>query len=395
MSPTEDAIKDMQEKIASLLKAGVHKKWNAMDTFNHEFRYGPPFSTPPPPPPPQIKGIPMPTITVKASTSNGTSDSRVLSERPLSQVTKRFIDELEREVYATVGDTISRRDQEITDKLNLIDETLRTKSYTLEVRTPDSVGVISGARHTQLDQLIAVSAQRLPVMLVGMAGSGKTHAAAQVAEAFDLKFYAMSVGAQTSKSDIIGFVHAGGEYVRTLFREAYEEGGVFLMDEIDAGNANVLIMVNAALSNDYCAFPDKMVKRHKDFVFIASANTFGNGANRQYVGRNQLDAATLDRFALIEWRIDDKLEKVLAGDSTDGQRWYEAVLRVRRKVESEGMRVLVTPRATMRGAKLLAAGVPIEHAANIALFNLFPADKRNWARDIAKIGSKSGSELPF
>jgi hypothetical protein len=324
-----------------------------------------------------------------AISSGVTEGSRVMSERPLASVTERFFRELEREVYGSIGDTIRKHDKDITAKLALIDQTLRTKSYTLEVHTPDTIGTITGARHCQLDQLIMVSAQRLPVMLVGMAGSGKTHAAAQVADAFDLKFYAMSVGAQTSKSDIIGFVHAGGEYVRTLFREAYEHGGVFLMDEIDAGNANVLIMVNAALSNDYCAFPDQMVKRHKDFVFIASANTFGNGANRQYVGRNQLDAATLDRFALIEWLIDDELEKVLAGDSIDGQGWFAAVKRVRRKVESEGMRVLVTPRATQRGAKLIAAGVPLDKAADIALFNLFPADKRRWARDVAKLGRGS------
>jgi hypothetical protein len=212
-----------------------------------------------------------------------------------------------------------------------------------------------------------------------------THAAAQVAEGVGLPFYAMSVGAQTSKSDIIGFVHAGGEYVPTLFRKAYEDGGVFLMDEIDAGNANVLILINAALANDYCAFPDGMVKQHKDFIFVASANTFGNGANRQYVGRNQLDAATLDRFALIEWEIDDNLEASLAGDSRDGKHWYNGVKRVRAEVTSEGMRVLVTPRATQRGAKLIAAGMPMEQAAAIALFNLFPHDKREWAKKAAKL----------
>lgn len=333
--------------------------------------------------------LPRPAITIQGSPMTSTlpalDGSRVMGDRPLSDVTKRFFDELEREVYGTIGDAIVKHDQEIEEKLKRLDETLKTNCYTLEIRSDTGVGKIEGIRHKQLDQLIAVSTQRIPVMLVGMAGTGKSHACEQVAEGLGLPFYAMSVGAQTSKSDIIGFVHAGGEYVPTLFRQAYEHGGVFLMDEIDAGNANVLILINAALANGYCAFPGGMVKQHQDFVFVASANTFGNGANRQYVGRNQLDAATLDRFALIEWEIDDNLEASLAGDSRDGKHWYNGVKRVRAEVTSEGMRVLVTPRATQRGAKLIAAGMPMEQAAAIALFNLFPHDKREWAKKAAKL----------
>jgi hypothetical protein len=332
-------------------------------------------------------GILRPAITIQGSpmTSTLPVPSRVIGDRPLSDVTKRFFDELEREVYGTIGDAIVKHDQAIEEKLKRLDETLKTNCYTLEIRSDTGVGQIKGIRHKQLDQLIAVSTQRIPVMLVGMAGTGKSHACEQVAEGLGLPFYAMSVGAQTSKSDIIGFVHAGGEYVPTLFRQAYEHGGVFLMDEIDAGNANVLILINAALANGYCAFPGGMVKQHADFVFVASANTFGNGANRQYVGRNQLDAATLDRFALIEWEIDDNLEASLAGDTRDAKHWYAGVKRVRAKVASEGMRVLVTPRATQRGAKLIAAGMPMELAADIALFNLFPHDKRDWAKEMAKL----------
>src|SRR5215217_6156820 len=99
------------------------------------------------------------------------------------------------------------------------------------------------------------------------------------------------------------------------------------MDEIDAGNANVIIQVNAALSNGYCSFPDGMVQRHDDFIFLASANTFGDGASRQYVGRNQLDAATLDRFTTLVWEIDEELEEIMAGGSADGKKWLRPFVR--------------------------------------------------------------------
>ena len=80
-------------------------------------------------------------------------------------------------------------------------------------------------------------------------------------------------------------------------------------------------MLNSALANGSCAFADGMVKRHEDFILIATANTFGNGANAQYVGRNQLDSATLDRFVTIEWGYDEELEMAIASD----KEWCETV----------------------------------------------------------------------
>ena len=295
-----------------------------------------------------------------------------------------LLDEVESDVQARINGSIAAELASVRAELEAMREIARTGIEHLVVTVGDTKHKTSGIRHRQFGELLTVAAQRLPVLLVGMAGSGKTHAAEQVAEALGRPFYAMSVGAQTSKSDIIGYMHATGGYVRTLFREAYENGGVFLMDEMDAGNANVLIQVNAALSNNYCAFPDGMVRRHADFAFIASANTFGNGANRQYVGRNQLDAATMDRFTIIHWMIDTALERNLAGTGKHADLWYRAVLKAREKVEKDGLRVLVTPRATVRGAKLLAAGVTADVVAEQALLNLFPTDKKEDFRSLIK-----------
>lgn len=253
----------------------------------------------------------------------------------------------------------------------------------LEIKVGDKTTELKGLKHKQLQQLITYAALRLSPLLVGMAGTGKTHAAEQVAEALGLAFYSMSVGAQTSKSDIIGYMDATGEYVRTHFRDAYENGGVFLMDEIDAGNANVLIQVNAALSNGLCAFPDAMVKKHQDFVFIASANTYGNGANRQYVGRNQLDAATLDRFAIIDWYIDDHLEESLA-IGLYGPAWYAAVRAARDYVAEKNIRALISPRATQKGSRLLDTGQPLEEVINATLLGSVPEDKRPDVTQVAK-----------
>ena len=275
-----------------------------------------------------------------------------------------------------------RIDEQVDGELAELREAVKSHRK-LDITIGDEHHVLEGSTHKQLETLITYAALRLPVLLVGMAGTGKTHAGEQVSEALKVPFYAMSVGAQTSKSDIIGYMDANGRYVKTFFRDAYENGGVFLMDEIDAGNANVLIQVNAALSNGLCAFPDAMVRKHEDFIFVASANTYGNGASRQYVGRNQLDAATLDRFAIIDWKIDDELERSLSV-GTYGDAWYKAVVASRKFVADKGIRAVISPRATQKGSRLLASGVHVSEVISAVLLGSVPEDKRE---DVTKVAT--------
>jgi MoxR-like ATPase len=86
------------------------------------------------------------------------------------------------------------------------------------------------------------------------------------------------------------------------FVKLFENGGVFLFDEMDAADPSVLLVINAALANGKVPVPNRpekpIAERHADFVCIAAANTWGTGANREYVGRNPLDEATLDRFRI-------------------------------------------------------------------------------------------------
>lgn len=198
--------------------------------------------------------------------------------------------------------------------------------------------------------LLAVVAGASP-MLVGPAGSGKTTLAEQIATALGRKFYMAS--RVTSEYKLTGYMNAAGDYVRTQFRDAYEHGGVFLFDEVDASDADALTAFNAALAGKQADFADGMVQRHPEFVAIAAGNTFGRGADRQYVGRTQLDAATLDRFQVFVVDYDEELERRLAGNDD----WTGYCQRVRAVIEAEKVRHVVSPRASITGAKLLAAGM--------------------------------------
>lgn len=254
-------------------------------------------------------------------------------------------DDLAQELDEAVSNHLDNR---LDGELKVLREEIKKKQV-LKVVTDNGDNLVKGVKHMQLPSLINMVGAGLNVMLTGSAGSGKTHASAQVAEALGLKFYALSVGAQTSKSDIVGFIDAGGTYRTTPFRQAYEKGGVFVMDEIDAGNSNVLIQINSALSNGICSFPDKQVKAHKDFHFIATANTYGKGESMKYVGRNRLDAATLDRFTIIHWNIDEKVERAIAGNDTA---MYKAITAARSYCERSNIDAMITPRTTQKAVTL-------------------------------------------
>lgn len=193
---------------------------------------------------------------------------------------------------------------------------------------------------------------KINVNLVGPAGSGKSTVCHQIADSLNLQFYFISVGQQTTKSDLLGYMNANGGYVTTPLRQAYENGGIFLLDEIDAGNANIMTVLNAMLANGLAYFPDSQVERHKDFICFSAANTYGRGADRLFVGRNQLDAASLDRFVVIDFNYDDELETKLANN----QLWTIYVKQLRLSAFRLKERIVISPRASIYGAKLLSAG---------------------------------------
>ncbi len=209
------------------------------------------------------------------------------------------------------------------------------------------------ARHKQFAEALTVVSQGVNLALVGPAGSGKTTVCDQIAEALELPFYML--GAVSGAHEFLGYVDAHGRYQSTPFRQAYEHGGLFLADEIDAGDPAGTLVINSALANGHQAFPDQVepVKKHPKFRMVAAANTFGNGADRIYVGRNPLDGATLDRFYFIAWDYDEKLERMIAGNDS----WVDRVQALRKGAASEKARIVISPRASINGAKLIAAGL--------------------------------------
>jgi MoxR-like ATPase/gas vesicle protein len=316
---------------------------------------------------------------------------------------KEDVEKLDNKITDILENRIKEIDKRLGDNQgDLSDEikTIKTEIEDLKVRKPlelivkidDSEPQDLGTQHKQLPMLIDILKTKLNVYLVGPAGSGKTYAANKCADALGVEFY--FTGAIASEFKLTGFKNAMGNYVETEFRKAYEKGGLFLFDEIDASYPQAVLAFNAALSNNYMDFPDKRVPRHENFYCIAAANTYGQGADRQYVGRNQLDAASLDRFVFLDWKYDENLERALAKNDE----WVDYVQKARRFIEKQGIRHVVSPRASIFGAKLLAKGISREIVEQTILWKgLDEATKTKILENIApkKIqASKAGKFTP-
>lgn len=172
---------------------------------------------------------------------------------------------------------------------------------------------VEGVQHEKFETVVKFVSNDIPVFLTGPAGTGKNVLCKQVAQALGLKFY--FTNAVTQEYQLKGFTDAMGNYQETQFFKAFKNGGVFMLDEMDASIPEVLVILNAAIANRYFDFPAPIgyVEAHPDFRVIAAGNTYGTGASYEYVGRNQLDAASLNRFAVVKVDYSETIENNVAG----------------------------------------------------------------------------------
>lgn len=206
-----------------------------------------------------------------------------------------------------------------------------------------------GVVHEKFDTIVKFVANNEPVFLTGPAGSGKNVLCQQVAKALGLNFYFSN--AVTQEYKITGFTDAMGVFHESQFFKAFKYGGLFMLDEMDASIPEVLVILNAAIANRYFDFPAPIgyVEAHPDFRVVAAGNTFGLGANYEYVGRNQLDMASLDRFAVVKVSYDRNIEMNVANGNVE---LVDFADDLRKAAEKSGIRFIISYRAIGRIAKL-------------------------------------------
>lgn len=205
-----------------------------------------------------------------------------------------------------------------------------------------------------------------PIYIHGPTGSGKTVGTSIASLKLKLPFYKKLIGAQMTEASILGYMDATGKYVPGIAFKPFTEGGILLLDEIDNGNSNTNLVVNA-LADREINFPLGMYHAHKNFRLIVTANTIGTGANISYVGRNRQDVALTSRFVFLEWNYDGAFEQQIvtqayktAGGQDINKLYgiYYDFLKLREAARQLNIHHILSPRTAVYMARQIAAEIP-------------------------------------
>lgn len=172
-----------------------------------------------------------------------------------------------------------------------------------------------------------------------------------LAKELGLPYLCISCGIGTSSTEFIGYKYPNRE--GTKFAEYYAKPSIILLDEFTALDPAVAQICNAALANDEIETTTGTVYRHPECIIVATSNTYGNGASRQYVANNQLDASTIDRFVggIIEVNYSETFESKYDKEVVD------YVHSLRNIIKSYELRRVASTRMIQAGCALKKAYV--------------------------------------
>ena len=235
---------------------------------------------------------------------------------------------------------------------------------------------VEGPTHHKFDSLMRKVSARKNLFLTGPAGVGKTTLVGQIAKALNLEFRIMSAKPLPQDHEIYGFISgATGRKVMGFIEPLYENGGIAGFDELDTGHSSLLTAMNMLLAQDEFDFPCdingvRKVKRHKNFMVIATGNTYGQGGSMRYVGTNKMNGAGLDRFTFVNIPTDEALEKAICdGIHADySSKVIPIIRKARANCEKYALDYMVTPRCAIDMVTFMVAGDTLRESADGRLF---------------------------
>jgi len=230
--------------------------------------------------------------------------------------------------------------------------------------------------------VLGLSFLRNNVYMYGVAGSGKTHTAIKVAETLDLDFY-VETGLNIDNFRLFGGNSPiDGKYHETAFYKAFKNGGVFLLDEMDRAEPEILISFNTAIEQGKALFGSEMVERHENFVLIGAGNTRLNGSENGYFANVQ-DHSVKSRSVFVQMELTDDAE-LQRFDKPEHKKLVKAIQEIRTKASNLGISSGIDFRAMRNACQLWEVREQMdlgEHEIlDLVVFNKLDANQVNRLR---------------
>jgi len=278
----------------------------------------------------------------------------------VKETSGNMIGERVNELAEGLSNILTKFEESIDTQIKKATKHLKATHKEVHLIKDGKTRVVKGHTHPMYEKAIKLCRHpKINLLLVGPSGCGKTHMAMMIAEGLGLKHYCQGCCEDTTKGTFVG-INLPNEYIPGTVERVMRDGGLLLIDEFDALNANVALIINAALSNGYMVNArGEVVKQHDDCVIIVSANTFGRGADRLFCGRNQLDAATMERVYALDMDYDTDFETQIGTKEL-----CDFVWGIRAKAIKNRVRISVGSRWIEKGQAAMDCGVALKEVQN-------------------------------
>jgi MoxR-like ATPase len=232
------------------------------------------------------------------------------------------------------------------------------------------------------------------VALTGPSGNGKTTSAKALLEQNDWQVIEADCTADTTAADLIGRKTLTADSGQTTV--TYEDGPVarafasdrktaVLLNEWDAIDPRAAMAFQSAFEpatngSRRITLPEtgRQIESRANVIFVLTMNTLGNGASRQFQGRNALDGANRDRVEIIQTAYEHDAERLIAHGYQKETAEYLAdwAKEIRTKIDGQNLRCFVSLRRLITAADLIdRAGLSRNKAMKLAFFDRLEASE--------------------
>jgi MoxR-like ATPase len=296
--------------------------------------------------------------------------------------------------------------------LETIENDVRKPVYVTEAEVAAPLvdpAYVAWGNHSDLDKIIT---SRLfhPVYVTGPTGNGKSTMIEQICAKHKIPLIRVNLNSTDDEDKLIAsktlidgnVVVEDGPMIVAMRR-----GIPILIDEIDAGSANLLMCLQGILEGKpyYIKAKNEIVYPQPGFNIFATANTKGKGSDDgRYIGTNVLNEAFLERFAVVfeqdypSAKIETKIVTNLMQkfNCLDGEfaatlvKWADAI---RRTFDDGGVDEVITTRRLVHIVKNFSIYRDKRKSVNLAINRFDPLTKDAFLDLFDKVSADPNAEV--